>query len=97
MRGAPVYRPAPVYRAPVNRAPVYRAPVYGPRPVVVHPVAAGHRVFVPGYWGFHGGARVWIGGAWAFPPYDGWIWVQPQWIWNGYTWVWSEGHWAPPY
>ena len=55
----------------------------------------GH-IWVPGYWGYRGGARIWFGGGWYAPPYDGYIWVAPQWVWNGYEWVWSEGHWAPP-
>ena len=54
------------------------------------------RVYVPGYWGYHSGVRVWIGGSWAFPPYAGWFWVAPHWQWNGYQWVWQEGYWAPP-
>src|SRR6187455_1847667 len=55
----------------------------GPRPVVV-PQA---RVWVPGFWGYSGGARVWIGGAWNYPPYDGWLWIAPHWAWNGVQWV----------
>jgi len=53
-------------------------------------------VWVPGYWGLHGGARYWIAGAYMTPPTPGWIWVNPQWTWNGYQWVWQEGYWAPP-
>jgi hypothetical protein len=72
---------------------VYRgyAPRYG---VGVRPAA---RVWVPGYWGWNGGVRVWIGGAWAVPPQYGWSWVAPHWAWNGYTWVWQQGYWAPGY
>jgi hypothetical protein len=55
----------------------------------------GH-VWVPGYWGNRAGARIWIGSGWYAPPYDGWIWVQPQWVWNGYQWVWQDGRWAAP-
>jgi len=53
-------------------------------------------VWVPGYWGYHGGARVWIGGAWLLPQ-TSWIWVAPHWQWNGYQWLWQEGYYAPPY
>jgi hypothetical protein len=53
-------------------------------------------VWVPGYWGSHGGARVWIGGAWLLPQTD-WTWMAPHWQWTGYTWVWQQGYWAPPY
>ena len=97
---APQVVPAPVPRtyAPVPRtyvtprtyvAPPYRAyhPAYAP---------AHARVWVPGYWGLHGGTRIWVGGAWTFPPFAGWVWVAPHWAWNGYQWVWLEGTWAPP-
>ena len=42
-------------------------------------VHAAPRVYVPGYWGYNGGVRVWIGGSWAYPPYAGWVWVGPHW------------------
>ena len=51
---------------------------------------------MPGYWGWNGGARLWIGGAWTLPPYAGALWVAPHWVWNGYQWVWQNGSWAPP-
>jgi hypothetical protein len=54
------------------------------------------RAWIPGYWGFRGGARVWIAGAYVTGPYPGWIWVAPHWSWNGFQWVWLEGTWAPP-
>ena len=84
------------YHGPAVRvAPGYRGPVYGARgPVVVRPVSG--RVYVPGYWGFRGGASVWIGPSWTYAPYSGWNWVAPHWAWNGYTWVWQQGYWAPP-
>ena len=72
--------------------PGYGAP-YGARPFL----PAHTRVFVPGYWGFHSGVRVWIGGSWVLPPYEGWVWVPGNWIWNGYSWVWQDGYWSPPY
>jgi hypothetical protein len=53
------------------------------------------RAWAPGYWGFRGGARVWIGGASAYPPYPGWAWMAPHWVWNGYAWTWQGGYWAP--
>ena len=52
-------------------------------------------VWVPG-WGFRGGARIWIGGAWLLPQTD-WAWIGPHWQWTGYNWVWQQGYWAPPY
>ena len=93
---APGYvRPQPSY------SPHYGPSVYGPRTyvaprssVVVAPRA---HVWVPGYWGYNAGARVWIGGSWALPPYAGWVWVAPHWTWNGYQWVWATGYWTPPY
>ena len=51
---------------------------------------------MPGYWGFRGGARIWVGGGYLTPPYLGWVWIAPQWTWNGATWIWQEGTWAPP-
>jgi hypothetical protein len=53
-------------------------------------------VWVPGYWGWRGGARVWVGGAWLLPQTN-WGWIAPHWQWNGVTWVWAQGYWAPPY
>ena len=64
------------------------APVYRGVPVA--------RAWAPGYWGYHGGTRVWIGGAWSYPPQPGWVWVAPHWQWNGYQWVWQQGYWAAP-
>jgi hypothetical protein len=97
-RGAPV-APAPVYRG--GYAPRYVTPGYAyPRyvsPGYTYPVRPVNRVYVPGYWNWSGGTRVWVGGAWAYPPYAGWAWVAPHWAWNGYAWVWETGHWAPPY
>ncbi|HXI55078.1 MAG TPA: hypothetical protein VNO55_03410 [Polyangia bacterium] len=78
----------------------YRGGFYGGGPAVHLGVHAGvpvrSHVWVPGYWGWRGGARIWIGGGWYAPPYDGWVWVAPGWVWNGYQWVWQEGRWAAP-
>ena len=71
------------------------APHYGYAPRYGVGVHAG-RVWVPGYWGWNNGVRIWIGGSWALPPQPGMIWVAPHWAWNGYTWVWEQGYWAPP-
>src|SRR5216684_2718343 len=38
-------------------------------------------VWVPGYWGWRGGARLWIGGGWYMPPYAGWLWIPGNWYW----------------
>jgi hypothetical protein len=57
----------------------------------------GARVYVPGYWGWRGGARVWVGPTWAYPPSPGWVWVPARWVWNGFSWVWQNGYWAPPF
>jgi hypothetical protein len=61
------------------------------------PTRAVARVYVPGYWGWRGGARVWVGPTWAYPPSPGWVWVPAHWAWNGYSWVWQNAYWAPPY
>jgi len=94
--------PGGVYRG----APMAPAPRPVPAPGYYRPVPGGHdrtyytpahtRVWIPGYWGFYGGTRAWMGGAWTYPPFQGWLWVQPHWQWNGYQYVWVEGYWAPP-
>ncbi|HYA17742.1 MAG TPA: hypothetical protein VEF06_09765 [Bryobacteraceae bacterium] len=63
--GVPAYgymAPAPVYVPPASPAYGYVAPA----PVVVPPVAG--QVWIDGYWGFVGGARVWHPGYWAPRP-----------------------------
>jgi hypothetical protein len=101
---APHVAPAParrVYVAPTRTyvAPprTYVAPAT-PRGYTTYPryAPAHNRVWVPGYWGLSGGTRVWVGGAWTYPPFAGWAWVTPHWAWDGYQWVWVEGTWAPP-
>jgi len=71
----------------------YAAPAwgggYGYRGGYVHP-HVGFGV------GVYAAPRVWVGGAWSYPPYAGWVWVRPHWAWNGYQWVWQDGYWAPP-
>jgi len=52
----------------------------------------GGRFWHPGYWGWRGGARVWIGPGFGVGFYPGCAWVQPDWVWNGYQWVWQEGY-----
>ena len=65
---APVYRGAPAYGHGVAPGYGYRyAPVYG-HVGVVRPVAP---LWVPGYWGWNSGVRVWIGGSWALPALRG--------------------------
>ena len=54
------------------------------------------QAWVPGYWRWNGGVRVWIAGAYMTPPYPGWFWVAAHWSWNGVQWVWQDGYWAPP-
>src|SRR5262245_16973442 len=93
--------PAPVYRMPGPRvvpAPgprVYPAPAYGGYVRTYAPART--RMWVPGYWGLHGATRVWVAGAYAYPPFAGWVWVAPHWAWNGYQWFWQEGYWSAPY
>ena len=52
----------------------------------------GNRFWHPGYWGWRGGARLWIGPGWGVGFYPGCSWVQPGWVWNGYQWLWQEGY-----
>jgi hypothetical protein len=98
-RGGATVHPVPpgarVVPAPVGPGPVVRGgvvPRYG-YGVAVRPAA---RVWVPGYWGWNGGVRVWVAGGYSVAPQPGWVWVRPHWAWNGYGWVWQAGYWAPP-
>ena len=50
--GVPYYAPAPAY-------------VYAPAPVIVPPYACYRPVWVPGHYGYDGGARFWIAGYWS--------------------------------
>jgi hypothetical protein len=87
--GGGAYRAAPLHSWGPNR--------WGAGHVYVRPVAPSRsHVWIPGYWGSHTGARVWIDGAWYLPPHPGWVWMAPHWAWNGYQWVWQEGYWGPP-
>lgn len=89
--GAPVFHGGPVYHggfhgvvAPrIGVGPRYYGPGFG-------------RTWVPGYWGWNHGVRIWIGGAYMTPPSPGWLWVAAHWQWNGFQWVWQDGYWAPP-
>jgi hypothetical protein len=92
---APAFRGGPVYRGGYRAA---MTPRFGFGPRHYGPVGAYRfgRTWVPGYWGWNSGARVWIAGAYATPPNVGWIWIAPQWRWNGGQWVWQGGYWAPP-
>jgi hypothetical protein len=72
------------------------APRFGAGPRYYGAGAGFGRAWVPGYWGWRGGTRIWIEGAYMTPPNAGWIWIAPQWAWNGAQWVWQEGYWAPP-
>ena len=68
--GVPAYgygyvAPAPVYAAP---PPAYGYVAPAPAPVVVAPPVYPGRVWVGGYWGFVGGARVWHPGYWRGGP-----------------------------
>ncbi len=95
----------PVYVAPRGAPPRghYTVAPYGGG-WRVHPYSAvgigvrpsPRHVWVPGYWGWRGGARVWIGGAWLLPQTN-WVWIAPHWQWDGATWVWAQGYLAPPY
>jgi hypothetical protein len=58
----------------------------------IHGRWVGNRFWHPGYWGWRGGARLWIGPGWGVGFYPGCAWVQPGWVWDGYQWVWQEGY-----
>jgi hypothetical protein len=58
----------------------------------IHGRWVGNRFWHPGYWGWRGGARIWIGPGWGVGFYSGCAWVQPGWVWDGYQWVWQEGY-----
>lgn len=102
--GGVAFHGAPVYQGGFARGGFAAPRVYGGYHGVVAPRVGvgfgvrpvGGHVWVPGYWGWRGGARIWIAGSYMMPPTPGWVWVGPQWSWNGYQWVWQEGYWAPP-
>ena len=44
------------------------------------------------YWGWRGGAHVWIGGHWIAER-PGWRWVPDRWEQRGDHWHYWKGHW----
>jgi WXXGXW repeat (2 copies) len=64
-----------------------------PRGIVVGPAPHRGYVYQQGYYRWHGGRYVWVGGVWVRPPYGGAVWVPGMWRSgpNGYIWV--AGHW----
>jgi hypothetical protein len=62
----------------------------------VRPMApsAAH-VWTPGYWGWRGGAHVWVGGRYALPPAAGYGWLPARWERDAFgRWIFREGHWS---
>jgi hypothetical protein len=66
--------------------PVPREEILGVSPGVGY-------VWAPGYWGWEGGAHVWVAGHWL-PPRAGYYWEPHVWAHTGYGWHLREGYWA---
>ncbi len=50
-------------------------------------------VWIDGYWAWHGGRHVWIGGRWDRPPHGRRHWVAPRWEHRGHGYIFIEGCW----
>jgi hypothetical protein len=48
-------------------------------------------IWIDGHREWRGGAWVWVGGYWGYPPHPGWIWISGHYH-HGY---WRPGHWRP--
>jgi len=66
--------------------PAYRHEVAPPAPTPRHQ-------WIAGYWGWRGGAHVWLPGHWALPPGGGYVWEPARWENEGRAWVFYDGHW----
>lgn len=66
--------------------PPLRVEVYGAPP------AAGY-MWLPGYWGYSGGAYVWMPGRWARPPRGRMRWEEGRWEHRGDRYFWHDGRW----
>jgi hypothetical protein len=66
-----------------------------PAPIIeARVVAPGPRyVWVPGYYGWRGGAYAWVAGRWEMPPRPRAVWVQGRWYQDRRGWYFREGHW----
>jgi len=49
--------------------------------------------WVGGYWGWSGGAHVWMPGRWVVPPHRHAVWVAPRWERAGGRYRFHEGRW----
>lgn len=50
-------------------------------------------VWIDGYWAWHGGRHVWIGGRWDRPPHGHRHWRQPRWEHHHGGYIFVEGRW----
>lgn len=66
--------------------------IFGPSPVHYEPVLAPYRgyAWVPGYWNWHGGHRVWLDGHWA-REHPGHAIQHNRWIERGGRWPLERG------
>jgi hypothetical protein len=49
--------------------------------------------WIAGYWGWRGGAHLWIGGHWALPPGPGYAWEPSRWEEANGAQMFYDGHW----
>jgi len=66
-----------------------------PRYEVVPAAPSPRHQWIAGYWGWRGGAQVWMAGHWAVPPAPGYAWEPARWeVVDGGS-LFFEGHWRP--
>jgi hypothetical protein len=93
-----IQQPAPaqiVTTAPVATPPVLvlkEAPP-PPRYEPMTPQPASDHVWIPGYWAWQNGQRLWMAGHWEIPPHTGARWVSPRWERQGDGYVFVQGYW----
>lgn len=60
---------------------------------VAPPAPSPRHQWIAGYWGWQGGAHVWMTGHWAMPPRPGYLWEPARWETVNGSWMFYDGHW----
>ncbi len=66
-----------------------------PRYERVPPAPSPRHQWIAGYWGWRGGAHLWMTGHWALPPSYGYAWEPARWEEIDGVWSFYDGHWRP--